>query len=245
MRLSRKHFLIGTGAALLARCGPPMADALTGGHPVGVLPGDAGADAGEADAGVTHDAGEPDAGAVPDAGPPDAGPPDAGVTPQCPETAYDQIGPCHRPNAPLRTLLSQPGDGPPLFITGLVTGKGCGVIADAEIDLWHANTQGTYSDLNVCGGTDGATFRWRGRQLSRADGSWGFESIYPGSFQNRPIHIHMRVSAPGYRPLITQIYFQDDPFLPNEGPKPPTLVIVPRYQGVERHGVFNIVLAAV
>ncbi len=236
--LTRKHFLIGAGAALLARCGP---------GPLVMGPELAPPDAGDPDS--RSDSGSPDSGS-PDSGPPDSGSPDAGVrdagvTPQCPETAYDSIGPCHRPNAPIRTLLSEPGDGAPLFITGLVTGKSCRAIANAEIDVWHANAQGTYSDLSVCGGSDGATFRWRGRQFSSQDGAWGLQSIYPGSFQNRPIHIHLQVTAPGYQPLITQIYFQDDPFLVNEGPKPTSLVVLPRWVGAERHAVFNVVLAPV
>lgn len=226
--ISRKTLLTALGAAVLARCGPQVSTFTVDG---GSEPDSGAPDAGE------HDAGELDAGQL------DAGQPDSGVTPQCPETAYDSIGPCHRPNAPIRTALSQAGDGLPLFITGRVAGKSCGVIASAEIDIWHANAQGTYSDLGICGGTDGATFRWRGRQFSRTDGGWGFDSIYPGSFQNRPVHIHMQVRAPGYQSLVTQLYFEDDPFLLNEGPKPSSLVVLPRRVGDARHAVFDIVLA--
>lgn len=269
-KLTRKNFLLGSGAAaaslVLPRCGPQRGAGTLYGvgafDNVLLLDGgrselDAGSDAGVADSGVA-DAGVADSGAadsgvadsgiadsgVADSGTPDAG--DGGVTPQCPETAYDSIGPCYRPNAPLRTALSLPGDGAELFITGTVTAKGCVPIANALIDIWHANAQGTYSDMTVCGASmNGTTFRWRGRQYSLANGSWGIQSIYPGSFENRPIHLHLQVSAPGFVSLITQIYFLNDPFLGNEPPKPQVLVIPVQMIGTERHGVFNIGLAKV
>ncbi len=228
-RLTRKNFLLGSGAAaaslVLPQCGPQRGASTL--HGDGVFDSVWVSDAGRGS--------EVDAGA-------DAG--DGGLTPQCPETAYDSVGPCHRPNAPLRTVLSSAGEGAALFISGTVTGKGCVPIANALVDIWHANAQGTYSDMTVCGASmNAATFQWRGRQTSLANGGWGFQSIYPGSFQQRPIHIHLQVSAPGFVPLVTQIYFLDDPFLGNEPPKPSVLVIPVQRLGAERHGVFNIVLA--
>jgi catechol 1,2-dioxygenase len=32
----------------------------------------------------------------------------------------------------------------------------------------------------------------------------------------RPAHIHFKVDAPGHAPLVTQVFFPDDPYLEND-----------------------------
>ena len=61
----------------------------------------------------------------------------------------------------------------------------------------------------------------------------------------RPAHIHFKVSAPGHRTLVTQVFFPDDPYLENDtiGAVKPALV-----RPVERRGEhlgcdFDIALA--
>jgi protocatechuate 3,4-dioxygenase beta subunit len=39
-----------------------------------------------------------------------------------------------------------------------------------------------------------------------ATGEYGFESNFPPGYASRPPHIHIRVSAEGYRTLVTQHY---------------------------------------
>jgi protocatechuate 3,4-dioxygenase beta subunit len=52
-----------------------------------------------------------------------------------------------------------------------------------------------------------------------ADGAFELSTIIPGHYLNgstyRPAHIHVKASAPGYRLLTTQLYFEGDPY--NEG----------------------------
>jgi catechol 1,2-dioxygenase len=48
-------------------------------------------------------------------------------------------------------------------------------------------------------------------------GVYSFTTILPGKYLNgelyRPAHIHFRVTAPGYREIISQIYFKGDPHI--------------------------------
>ena len=38
-------------------------------------------------------------------------------------------------------------------------------------------------------------------------GRYAFRSVLAGEYPGRPSHIHYRVSMPGYRTLVTQLYF--------------------------------------
>ena len=48
------------------------------------------------------------------------------------------------------------------------------------------------------------------------DGGYRLDTIIPGHYLNgnqfRPAHIHVKVSAPGYQLLTTQLYFEGDPY---------------------------------
>jgi protocatechuate 3,4-dioxygenase beta subunit len=62
------------------------------------------------------------------------------------------------------------------------------------VDVWQANALGLYSDQpdQPGGDTSGETFL-RGYQLTDEDGGVRFETIYPGWYEGRTIHIHVRV----------------------------------------------------
>ena len=49
-----------------------------------------------------------------------------------------------------------------------------------------------------------------------AGGLWELQTIAPGNYldggEMRPAHIHVKVRAPGFRTLTTQLYFEGDPF---------------------------------
>lgn len=56
----------------------------------------------------------------------------------------------------------------------------------------------------------------RGFIITDAQGNYSFESIRPGLYPGRPRHFHYRITANGYKTLVTQIYFKDDPTTSNE-----------------------------
>ena len=73
-------------------------------------------------------------------------------------------------------------------------GADCSAQVGAYVDIWHANAQGTYSDVSGSGNPDNTGVDWlRGYQVSDANGSVTFTTIMPGWYASRTIHIHFRV----------------------------------------------------
>ena len=115
-------------------------------------------------------------------------------------------GPYFVDNMPNRSdLRSEPSDGSiqegiPLNITFNVyrvddtdgDGKGtCVPFSGAKMDLWEANSQGLYSGVEE-DGTQGLVYL-RGYQITDENGTAKFETIYPGWYENRAIHIHLKI----------------------------------------------------
>jgi protocatechuate 3,4-dioxygenase beta subunit len=67
----------------------------------------------------------------------------------------------------------------------------CSPLKGAKVDIWHANSQGVYSDI-ADQDTTGKKFL-RGYQLTDNNGTARFTTIYPGWYQGRAIHIHDKV----------------------------------------------------
>ena len=70
-------------------------------------------------------------------------------------------------------------------------GGNCVPLKNARVDIWHANSQGLYSDI-VQIGTLGKKYL-RGYQVTDDDGSVKFTTVYPGWYEGRAIHIHIKV----------------------------------------------------
>ena len=75
--------------------------------------------------------------------------------------------------------------------------------SDAVVDIWHADAEGSYSESQV-------TPFLRGMQVTDADGITQFDTIYPGAYQGRTVHIHAKVHLDNSTALTTQLYFDDD-----------------------------------
>jgi protocatechuate 3,4-dioxygenase beta subunit len=108
---------------------------------------------------------------------------------RCAPTRADSLGPFYEPGAPIRSKV-----GTGYVLRGRVLTTGCRSIARARIEFWLANPRGVYDDAH------------RARMASARDGRYRFESNRPPAYQGRPPHIHVRVSAPGFRTLVTQHY---------------------------------------
>jgi protocatechuate 3,4-dioxygenase beta subunit len=67
----------------------------------------------------------------------------------------------------------------------------CVPLEDAKVDIWHANSQGLYSDIFQIG-TLGKKYL-RGHQMTDENGSVSFTTIYPGWYEGRAIHIHIKI----------------------------------------------------
>jgi protocatechuate 3,4-dioxygenase beta subunit len=112
-------------------------------------------------------------------------------------------GPYFKPRSPLRGDLREPGiTGRKVELTGLVLTHLCRPVADAVVDLWHADERGEY---------DNGGFRLRGHVLTDAQGHYAFLTIMPGLYPGRTRHYHIKVRAPNRPVLTTQLYFPDEP----------------------------------
>jgi catechol 1,2-dioxygenase len=128
------------------------------------------------------------------------------------ETTNDILGPFYREDAPIRSDLTYKGlDGSKIILRGKVYRSDCITpIKNAMVEIWHCDTAGEYDN-------DSNEYRQRGRWKTNEDGEYSFRTILPGKYLNgrlyRPSHIHYRVTAPGSKELISQIYFNGDPHI--------------------------------
>jgi protocatechuate 3,4-dioxygenase beta subunit len=67
----------------------------------------------------------------------------------------------------------------------------CVPLNGSRVDIWHANSKGVYSGVNDQS-TTGKKFL-RGYQVTDDNGTVRFITIYPGWYQGRAIHIHVKV----------------------------------------------------
>lgn len=112
------------------------------------------------------------------------------AAPRCSPTRADALGPFYEPGAPVR---SQVGNG--YVLSGRVlAARTCRPISRARVELWLANPQGEYDDAH------------RATVFAGRRGGYRFESNKPPPYSGRPPHIHLRVTARGYRALVTQHY---------------------------------------
>lgn len=117
----------------------------------------------------------------------------AAPQPACSPTRADMLGPFYEPGAPERTTT-----GRGLVVSGAVrSAQGCAGLPGARLEWWSANASGEY---------DGAH---RATQRVGGDGRYRYETSVPGRYPGRPPHVHVRVSAPGHRTLVTQLYPRD------------------------------------
>jgi protocatechuate 3,4-dioxygenase beta subunit len=67
----------------------------------------------------------------------------------------------------------------------------CTPLEDAKVDIWHSNAQGLYSAVRD-DGTGGNDFL-RGYQMTDSNGTAQFTTVFPGWYDGRAIHIHIKV----------------------------------------------------
>jgi protocatechuate 3,4-dioxygenase beta subunit len=118
-------------------------------------------------------------------------------------------------------IRSDPTDGrvksgTPLALTLLVSRLGagdCQPLPGAQVDIWHCDVLGVYSDVQDPGfNTIGQKFL-RGYQITDARGEARFVTVYPGWYAGRTVHIHVKIrTAPLAQrsfEFTSQMYFDD------------------------------------
>lgn len=124
--------------------------------------------------------------------------------------------------------IGQAIEGAAMFVSGRVATAGGAAIAGATIDVWHSDEAGFYDvqQMEKTGGLSG-----RGRFSADAEGRFHFRTRRPAAYPIptdgpvgtmlaaqgrhpwRPEHIHFKITAPGYRPLVTHIFAAGDEYL--------------------------------
>jgi protocatechuate 3,4-dioxygenase beta subunit len=118
-------------------------------------------------------------------------------------------------------IRSDPTDGrvksgTPLALTLLVSrlnAGACQPLAGAQVDIWHCDAQGVYSDVQDPEfSTIGQKFL-RGYQITDARGEARFVTLYPGWYPGRTVHIHFKIRttpvAQRSFEFTSQMYFDD------------------------------------
>lgn len=113
---------------------------------------------------------------------------------ECAQTPRDSMGPYYEANAPVRESV-----GTGYVLEGeVLSASNCEPLPDARVELWMAGPDGDYGDA------------YRATLPTDEEGGYRFESHFPPSYGSRPPHIHIRVTAPGHEPLVTQHYPEPD-----------------------------------
>lgn len=106
--------------------------------------------------------------------------------------------------------------GVPLDLTvnvSRIAGADCTPLPGAQVDVWHCDALGIYSDVtDPRFSTVGQKFL-RGYQVTDAAGAARFLTVYPGWYEGRTVHIHFKIrtdpkAARGYD-FTSQVYFDD------------------------------------
>ncbi len=86
---------------------------------------------------------------------------------------------------------------------------GCAALAGAQVDVWHCDALGVYSDVSDMGFTTTGKKFLRGYQVTDTNGRVAFTTIYPGWYQGRATHVHFKIrTSDGYE--FTSQWFFDD-----------------------------------
>ena len=125
----------------------------------------------------------------------------------CVLTPEQTEGPYYIANEALRRNITDGRPGTPLLLRAFVVNAStCKPIKGAAVDIWHADAGGVYSGFGQ--GAANRTFM-RGIQRTNAKGLALFRTVYPGWYQGRTVHIHVKVHLGGNVLHTGQLYFPD------------------------------------
>ena len=134
--------------------------------------------------------------------------------PVCVLTPQATEGPYYFDTNQVRRNIVEDRVGAPLRMAVRVmrVDDGCAPLKDAFVDIWHTDAGGVYSGYpGQLGGQDTSdrTFL-RGVQVTDADGVAMFDTIYPGWYPGRTVHIHFKIHYRNNTYVTSQFYLPDD-----------------------------------
>ena len=144
------------------------------------------------------------------------------------------LGPFHLVGSPARALgadIALDGKGEPCLVTGRVVSADGDPVGGATVDVWQANADGFY-DVQQPGVQP--ELNLRGLFTADGDGAFWFRTVVPryypiptdgpvgrllaatGRHPYRPAHIHLIVTAPGFRSLTTHVFEAGSPYIDSD-----------------------------
>ena len=131
----------------------------------------------------------------------------ASGTVRCVLTPEQTEGPYYIANEKVRRNITDGKQGVPLTLRAtVVDASTCKPIKGAAVDIWHCDDGGVYSGFGQ--GASSRTFL-RGMQRTNLNGLALLKTIYPGWYQGRTVHIHVKVHVGGNVVHTGQLYFPD------------------------------------
>ncbi|MBM3356590.1 MAG: hypothetical protein FJY54_02555 [Betaproteobacteria bacterium] len=145
-------------------------------------------------------------------------------------TERSNLGPFHAEGSPALPVggdLIRSNDGEPVLVRGRVLDQAGAPILGAQLDFWQAAANGLYWQQDP----QQPRYNLYGTLRADAQGRYAFTTIRPAPYNVpydgpvgdllraggrhawRPAHFHFIVAADGYRPLTTELYFDDDRYL--------------------------------
>lgn len=139
----------------------------------------------------------------------------------CRGWAEQEQGPYYRGVAAVRCDIAEDRVGAPLQLGVRLMGDGVAPLGGVAVEVWQCDALGRYSgfpppdpSVVVTAATapradylPGETFL-RGRQMADVAGMVEFDTIYPGWYPGRTVHVHIVVRA-GVVIFTSQLYFPD------------------------------------
>jgi protocatechuate 3,4-dioxygenase beta subunit len=125
----------------------------------------------------------------------------------CAVTPTETAGPFPSITSLIRSDIREDRQGIPLTLTIKVanSSSGCTAVANADVEVWHADVAGNYSEYSA----ERSKTYLRGVQTTDANGQVVFTTIYPGWYQGRATHIHVEVKTGGVSRKVTQMAFTE------------------------------------
>ena len=124
----------------------------------------------------------------------------------CSVTVEQTEGPYYFDADAIRSDIREDREGVPLRLGIRVRDTQCEPVANAVVDIWHCDAGGVYSGFDA---GEGERFL-RGTQVTNRGGIVEFQTIYPGFYPGRTVHIHAKVHLDKQEVLTTQLYFDDE-----------------------------------
>ncbi len=148
-------------------------------------------------------------------------------------TETSLLGPFYRTNSPRMQLgdsiAKEPG-GEQIGLFGVVRDETGAPVVNAMVEVWQTDPDGAY-DLQA---KDPSNMDWRAQFRTDEQGRYWFRATLPmgytipldgpvgrmiqaqGRHGCRPAHTHFLIGAPGYRELVTSIYYGSDQYIDSD-----------------------------